>query len=254
MLLLIMHYWLPILLIVLVIIVTKILHNRSSLRKKLAKIKEQWGKTQMGDRNINLISRYLTSTDQSQISINTSTDLDINNLFEYIDRTNSKPGQQYLYKKLHSPGVSDSYFSTLEQTIKLIEEDTYLRDRVQLKLSSLNSTDAYNLPDLFTRSQQSLFSPLAKGYIIIAPILTILFAISLFTIPNQYAFILLIILLITNVFIHYANKVKILSYTRSLPQLLILNTVCKWLFKHNVIQNDEIIDKSLDNVAKLKNS
>ncbi len=249
-----MHYWLPLLLIISVIIIFSILKKRSDQEKKLRKLKEEWGSPKIVNRNINAICRYLTGDDQTYISANTHTDLDIDSLFEYIDRTNSKPGQQYLYKQLHSSEVSDSHFHNFEQVITLIDKDEEVRDRIQLKLSALNSADAYYLPDLFSKKQESLFSPLLTGYIITSPALTILTVVSLFIIPNPYSIMLLFILIITNVIIHFVNKVKIVRYTFSLPQLLILIDVGKWLFKHNIFPVNEDINTSLTYVAKLKSS
>jgi hypothetical protein len=256
MLLLNMHYWLPVLLIfVIIFIVLSLLNSRRLRKKKLTEIRERWGKPKNTYRNFKLIAGYLTAYgSESDISTDTAADLDIDSVFEYIDRTNSKPGQQYLYQKLHSPEISESYFNTLEQRITHINQNQNLRELAELKLSALGNTDASYLPELFSKPHQSLFAPVVKLYINAAPFLTALLIISLFIVPNQFALILLIILLIANVIIHYSSKAKMMRYTHSLPQLLILNNVSKWLADHDLLQKDENINKSLVNLAKLKKS
>lgn len=151
-----MHYWLPVLLILLIILlIIGFLRGRHLKKKKLAEIQERWGKPKDAYRSFKLIAAYLTAYgSKSDISDATATDLDIDDVFSYIDRTNSKPGQQYLYKKLHSPEISETYFTTLEQSIEQINKDKTLRELTELKLSDLGNADAYYLPELFKKAHQ----------------------------------------------------------------------------------------------------
>jgi hypothetical protein len=226
----------------------------NSEKKKLAKIREEWGKPKQISRNFNLIAGYLATDTEGHMAPNTGTDLDVDGVFEYIDRTTSKPGQQYLYKKLYQAETSVPYLETLEKNIAAVNKDKDLRERAQLKLATLSNANAYYLPQLFSKPQHSIFSPLMSAYIRIAPFLTPLLIASLFIIPNQFAVILLLIMLVANVGIHYINKFKMLSYTHSLPQLLILYNVANWLADEGLIQTNKVVDQSLANVARLKSS
>src|ERR1700742_409220 len=70
--------------------------------KKLAEIKEKWGQPHYKERDMKLLEAYMVADNSgNHISAITAGDLDLESLFAYVDRTNSKPGQQYLYKKLH---------------------------------------------------------------------------------------------------------------------------------------------------------
>jgi hypothetical protein len=251
-----MYYWLLALFILIALfIIADYLKGRHLKKKRLAEIKEQWGKPKNIQRNFKLIAAYLTASDgESYISADTASDLDVDDVFSFIDRTNSKPGQQYLYKKLHSPELAESYFNTLEQKTQLLSKDQSLRELAEFKLSALNSNDAYYLPEVFGKVHHSLFDPLITLYIRIAPFVTLLFAASLFIAPNQFALLFLFALLIANVVIHFSNKTKVMSYTHSLPQLLILNNVAQWLAGHQLLENDHHINKSLIKVDKLKKS
>ncbi|WP_214071485.1 hypothetical protein [Mucilaginibacter sp. dw_454] len=226
--------------------------SSKSEKKKLAKIREQWGKPKYINRNFNLIAGYLNIRGQSAIAESTANDLDVDGIFAYFDRTSSKPGQQYLYQKLHQPEISEAYFKKLEDHIAIVNKDRDLRDRAQLKLSNLSDRDAYNLPTLFNKQQHPIFGRLATAYICTAPWLTGLLIISLFIKLNQFAFAAALILVVINVGMHYFNKFKVLAYTHLLPQLLILYNTSEWLNDNKLVQDD--IDESLANVAKLKKS
>jgi len=223
-------------------------------KRKLAQIRARWGYAQDGDRNFDLIAGYLETEDENYITGDTAGDLDINGLFGYIDHTSSKPGQQYLYKKLHQPNSSTAYLKSLEKNIANINRDQALRELAQLKLSYLNNRNAYYLPQLFSKPQQAIFGQLATAYVVIAPWLTVLLLVSLFVFLNQFAFILVFLLIIGNVLMHFLNKFRMLSYTHTLPQLLILYNTAKWLADNNLMDQDAEIDENLRKVSKLKDS
>lgn len=251
-----MLYWIFIVITLpFIFILISHLKSKNQQKKKLAEIKERWGNPIITGRNLKSISTYLTADGgSSEISADTATDLDIDSVFEYIDRTNSKPGQQYLYKQLHSPQISDSYFETLEQRISSITNNKELREAAELKLSELGNNDAYYLPELFKKPHYSIFPAIGNFYISIAPFLIIGVAISLFIVPNQFMLMLLLILMIANVVIHYSNKTQMLNYTHSLPQLLVLHKVSNWLKNHHLLSNDETTQNSMANLSKLKKS
>jgi hypothetical protein len=251
-----MIYWIIIIILLpFIFILISHLKNKAQQKKKLTEIKERWGKPIIASRNFKPISTYLTAYGGSSgISADTATDLDIDSVFEFIDRTNSKPGQQYLYKQLHSPQISEEYFETLEQRIGNVTADKELREAAELKLSELGNSDAYYLPELFKKPHHSMFPAIGNFYISIAPFLIIGVAFSLFIVPNQFMLLLLLVLMIANVVIHYSNKTQMLNYTHSLPQLLVLFKVSNWLKNHALLRDDESTRLSMANMGKLKNS
>lgn len=251
-----MTYWFPVILIILFIFLLVNHYKKDfSSKKKLAEIKARWSKPILAARNFNLIAGYIdASNDKNHISPETSADLDIENIFSFIDRTNSKPGQQYLYKKLHCLETTESYFTELEERINRQNKDQVLREQTELKLSELGNNDAYYLPELFSKEHKSLFNSLTEFYIKIAAIVIITLIVLLIAVPNQFYLLLLLVMLVTNMAIHFRNKGNILSYTRSLPQLLVLFEVASWLTKKDQISENNIVKKSLTNVSKLKKS
>jgi len=250
-----MTIWPFVLLVIIVAFIIRYLYKRSaSTEKQLAEIKETWGKPFEKYRNMKLVSGYLhIGANEKNISAETAADLDLENVFAFIDRTSSKPGEQLLYQKLHTLQTSGHYFATLEQDIERFSYNVDKREQTQLKLAGLNGNDSYYLTGLFSSPQQSLFSKLVEFYIRVSALVIIALLVLLFILPNQVYLFLLIGMLIANTVIHFSSKVKVLPYTRSLPQLLMLYDVGNWIFKEYAL-NKEDLKESLSKLAKLKKS
>ena len=222
--------------------------------KKLNKIKSKWGKAINTRRNFDLIKTYLDADNSNgKLSENTAEDIDLQSVFNYIDRTSSKPGKQYLYKKLHFPETSAQKLSELDAKIEALNIDKPTREFIELELSKLNNTSAYYIADLFLKQHIQLFVPAMKFYIKVVPFIILGLIISIAILPNPISVLLLLFFTGYNVVLHYANKKRISAYTNSLPQVLIMHKVAVWLVKNASIDNDEV-KKSLHNLLGLKRS
>ena len=77
-------------------------------RKKedIVRLEASFGELKDDSYNFNLIEKYFRKKDNSEafqvLSDKTCNDLDFQELFMYVDRTNSKVGQQYLYNRLRT--------------------------------------------------------------------------------------------------------------------------------------------------------
>src|SRR6185436_3039958 len=67
-------------------------------------------------------------------------------LFAFIDRTTSKVGQQFLYKKVIEP--TNKTVDQSEGLVNLFSNDKKLREEIQLRLLRLNNTGAYYISSL----------------------------------------------------------------------------------------------------------
>ena len=246
-------YWILLIIPVflLFILITRY-RGKLSRDKKLAAIKEKWAQPYLDYRNFKLINRYMAvSDDDSRLPPETAIDLDIDDIFSYIDRTNSKPGQQYLYNRLHSLAVTDD-FDLFERKIDRLCSDEERRAQIELKLAELNNADAYYLPELFSKSHSSLFSPLLENYIRLSPFLVIGIIMSLVLVHNALTLMLFLVFLVANALLHYTNKRHIITYTHSLAQLLVLNNVSQWLADNDAFDGSDAIAQSLARVSTLK--
>lgn len=254
-----MYYFLfTLLVLAIVLTVSYIVSYFGKLRtkeKKLEKIKNKWAKPVNARRNFDLIKLYKDADNSiGKLSNVTADDLDLKSVFNYIDRANSKPGKQYLYKKLHFPETSIDNLLILDKKIETLNADAPNREIIELELSKLNHTNAYQVVNLFLKSHAPLFAPVMNIYIKAVPYLILTAIISLLIIPNTVSLIILGVLFGYNIIFHFASKRKIAAYSNSLPQLLIMHKVAVWLVRNAKTGDTEEIKKSLINLAGLKRS
>ncbi|MDB5008279.1 MAG: mutS 4 [Mucilaginibacter sp.] len=251
-----MFYWLFTVVVFGSILIAFYIYNyynkRSTTARNLEKIRNKWGRPVNARRNFKMIAAYLNATDNpAKITHTIAEDLDLNNIFNFIDRTNSKPGKQYLYKKLFTPETSIESLSKLDKKIEAFNMPRPDLEAFELELAKLNSADAYYLADLFLKEHELLMVPAMRLFIRFSGIAIIGLIISLFIIPNPVCFMVLLLLIIGNIALHYGIQNKISPYTRSLPQLLILNSVAKKLLKKKSDERDEKVKESLNKLSGL---
>ena len=251
-----MFYWLFTIVILVAILVGFYIYNyydkRNTLKRNLERIRNKWGRPVNARRNFKLIASYLNAEDNpDKLSHSIVEDLDLNNVFNFIDRTNSKPGKQYLYKKLFTPETSFESLLNLDKKVEALNMPRPDLERIELDLASLNSADAYYIAELFQKEHELLMVPLMRFFVRFSGIAIIGLTISLFIVPNPVCFMVLLLLIVGNIALHYGVRNKISSYTRSLPQLLILNTVAKKLLKKVSFEQDEEVKASLGKISGL---
>ncbi|WP_114937904.1 MutS-related protein [Mucilaginibacter endophyticus] len=229
-------------------------YNKLRLAKKrLAKVQGKWGKPVNARRNFDLIRIYLDAiNNKDKLSAQTANDLDFNSVFNYIDRTNSKPGKQYFYNLLHNPTTDIDALHELDNSVEDLNLDKPGREKLEVELSKLNSTDAYFIADLFLKEHKPVFAPVMNFYIRVSPFLIIAALISLAVIPNIFSFIFLVLLFAYNIAIHFTSQKTISTYTRSLPQMLIMYKVAVTLVKSGKFGQVPGVKQSLTNLTGLK--
>ena len=95
--------------------------NRRKEEKK--KLIESFGRIKVDETfNFNRITQYFWNKDHSNmyqvLSDKTCNDLDFEDLFVLVDRTNSKVGQQYLYNRLRTIDVDKNQTKLNEEIIE----------------------------------------------------------------------------------------------------------------------------------------
>ena len=202
-----------------------------SNKKQLAQQKANFGKIKNESFDFNKIERFFILSDKHAfrqvISDRTFADLDMGEVFMFVDRTTSKIGQQILYQILRTIPDNGSRIEKFEEIIRKLTAQPEDDDKVLLEISSLNKRDAYYVASLFLENH--LQKP--KWFWII-PLLSLISAASVFLsvfVPKVLVF--LVLLMTVNFGIHYWNKSNIFQYSSSIPQLLILNRVAKNIVK-----------------------
>ena len=251
-----MFYWLFTAVVLAAILIGFYIYNYfdklNTTRRNLERIQNKWGRPVNARRNFKLIAAYLNGYEgPDKISGAIADDLDLNNLFNYVDRINSKPGKQYLYKRLFTPETNFESLLKFDKKIDALNMPRPDQERIELELARLNSPDAYFLAELFLKEHEFLLVPLMSMYIRFSWIAIIGLIISMFIVPTLVSFMVLIALIIGNIALHFGTRTKISSYTRSLPQLIILHSVAKRLSKKLTLENDEQLRISLNQLAGL---
>lgn len=215
-------------------------------RKKLL---ERFGKRKEGYFQMDGIKSYAanSSPTDKQLIINDRTwsDLDMDEVFMYLDRTSSAIGQQLLYARLR--GIS-SFESTddWEQLIEKLRNYDSLKEEAIVVLNELKDADAYLLPGLF--QEDYLKKPRWYPYIRIMSFLAFASVPAMVFIPKLWLASFLILAI--NLMIHYWNKKNLMLYSRSMPYLLGLLKVSK-RFKQLFAKPDAQLDESISQINEL---
>lgn len=184
------------------------------------------------------------------LSDKTCNDLNFQELFMFIDRTNSKVGQQYLYNKLRNIPADSTESIRNERLLKEFTTNAGFRVSVQNQLSRLNDRDVYHIATLF---QDEILHP-PKWYFIV-PLLSFASVLSfILAFFNPVFFLVILGLSLINIVIHFRNKKNLYNYYGSIPQLLKLNSVAQAIFKHDILKeiNPDLM-KSAGTINKVSN-
>jgi len=227
-------------------------------RNKNKKIKEkllsEFGNLKEGSFDFQFIESYFRKKDQSAafqtLSDKTCNDLDFQELFMFVDRTNSKLGQQFLYNRLRNIPLNSTTNVREEKLLDEFTTNSDFRVTVQRLLSKLKATEVYSIASLF---QDETLKP--PTWYFIVPLLTFASVLSLILafFNPVYLFVLLGLYAI-NIFIHFSNKKNLNNYFSSLPQLSKLNVVAQELFKNDIFKeiNPELL-RSTNVIHKVSN-
>jgi MutS domain V len=126
---------------------------RKRKAKLLSELRSNWGfpRPSSPETNFKRIGLYdRLKPDQSSRGLDDKTwsDLDLDLVFEYIDRTTSRVGQQFLFHLLRRPRFKEEPLLKFERLINRFN-DAGLRERLQVELLRLSHKDALFLPYLF---------------------------------------------------------------------------------------------------------
>lgn len=199
-------------------------------KKEIIKLKEAFGKVKNEDFNFELIEGYFRKKDHAGsfqvLSDKTCQDLDFDELFMFLDRTNSKVGQQYLYDQLRTLSPSKEQVELREKLIQKFSSNPEFRIQIQRNLMKLNKEDVLYIPSLF---QEEHARPPKWFFLVRIMAFASLVSIILFLF-NSSMFLVVVCIFLINIGFHYWNKKNLHLYLGSIPQLLKLNSVARKLW------------------------
>ena len=222
-------------------------------KKNIERLLDSFGEFKVDSCNFELIEKYSINKDNSDsfqvLSDKTCNDLDFQELFMFVDRTNSKVGQQYLYNKLRVIPSDSDKISEDEELIERFSNDEAFRVNIQQKLDQLNDTEAYYVSSLF---QEEHLKPPKWFFVVRLLSFTSLMSLIMMLFNPKFVFVFVSVFII-NLGIHYWNKNNLGMYLSSMPQLLKLNAVAKALFKDRKLKKiNPDLQESIDVIDKVR--
>ncbi|MBY0432644.1 MAG: DNA mismatch repair protein MutS, partial [Cyclobacteriaceae bacterium] len=172
-------------------------------------------------------------TDQTQ------EDIDLHGLFACIDRTTSKVGQQFLFKKLIEP--TNLPHDPSQPFIEFFAANPNTREEIQLELTKLNHPDAYLIPTLL----QNKLLKRPRWFSFLFAYIAAVVCLILVSFKFPVLAIGLIIPIAINMHIHYWNKGNTFQFLRSFPQLNLLINVSKAISTKGELFRNQAVEKSI---------
>ncbi len=216
-------------------------------KKILQKLQEEWGNPNNAGRNFYLIETFSALTTNipfHQLTTQTITDIDLHAVFAFIDRTNSKPGQQFLFNKLTRPSNNIDVLENFNKQVNFFTENKAAREDAQLLLSPLNHHDAYyitNLLDnvLLDKPKWSVLFAIDTALVMIMLLLSLKFSVLLLWLMIPFAI---------NIFLYFRNKNTTAKFNQSFPQLNSLINVAKLFIKKDLPFEKVSVKQSINNL------
>lgn len=234
--------------IILVFLVIQYL-NKQKLKRKIGQIRSAWSKPKTESFHFDSIRKYADKAKESEfhrLTDQTIEDIDFYGLFTFIDRTNSKVGQQFLFKKAIEP--TSNINDQSQRLIELFANDQKLREEIQLELLKLNDNDAYHISSLL--QDKLLERPKWFRFLIFDIVIVVCLFLISFKFP--VLIIVLIIPVIINTHLHYWNKSNTFQFIRSFPQLNLLIYVSKIISKKGELFYSESVEESISNLKSFQ--
>ncbi|MEO6314509.1 MAG: hypothetical protein ABIU63_00620 [Chitinophagaceae bacterium] len=244
--------YVPLITIVITIIV--LLSGNYSRRKKsrrLQQLRGRWGKPNADYYNFERIEKYfLVNTEQPfhTLSQQTKNDIDFNELFIFLDRTNSKVGQQYLFDRLSRPSNDIAALQQLNVQADFFTTNQSAREEAQELLAALNEENAYHIASLLSGE---LPAKPAWFKLVIADIAVTLILIGL-SFHFKVLLAWLMLPLAVNLALHYWNKNNTFYFAASLPQLNRLLNTCKQFSKKEGPFNNDATTRGIRALKKFQ--
>lgn len=231
-----MNILLSILLILVLLFMVANYRARQRKKRRPALLLEQWGQPKGGYFDFAAIASYHAQGPKGvayhSLAAHSVDDLDVHALFKYIDRTQSKLGQQYLYHKLMTVPAGPHSLEAQDSLSQLMLHDADLRVACQEHLLPLGSNEAYHFAALI--NDMSVEKPSYMPYIYASSVAALLCVLLSWLQPALL--LCLIPLFAVNVFFHYSNKANIERYIRAVKQFAIALPAAKKLYAYPAIQ------------------
>jgi DNA mismatch repair ATPase MutS len=116
-------------------------------------VRESWGRPMDKKRDFPHIRAYFDKVgkeDEQSLIIDDQTweDLNMDKIYDLLDRTLSTPGEHALYNILRRPLLKGELLKERKEIINLFQKDNGLRENIQIQLNKLGRNSKVDIPDL----------------------------------------------------------------------------------------------------------
>jgi hypothetical protein len=120
--------------------------EQGTQRRRLATLRREWGSLRLRDRDMAKIAAYSRATRAPETLLDDRTwnDLNMDDVYSVLDRTESVVGQQVLYTRLRS-APRGREIDAFEALVAHVTADASARERAQLALGHLRAPAGYDL-------------------------------------------------------------------------------------------------------------
>lgn len=143
------------------------LHYKA-LKNEKKKLEQAWGRKIERSRNFSSICKYSIFDKEINcynLTEQTLSDIDIESLFSFIDRTETAIGQQYLYSKIENPSLSVNVLKSRGENSDYFISNVAVRNKARFMLYKLEKKETSLISDFFENTlvvMKSKYEPLLK--------------------------------------------------------------------------------------------
>lgn len=222
--------------------------------RALYHININWGKAEERKRkfeDIKKLHMFLKNEEKEKFYIDNQTweDLNMNKVFERLDRTLSTPGEQVLYNMLHTPLFDEDAVNKRKNIITFFQQARELREKIQTELYWLDRQNKNTITDLLwgelpNKSKLSILFNLMA----LLPLVIILLIPFLGVQISVY----IVFVFMANMYIHMKFKNKISIHVDSISYLSAVVNTGKKLSEFDEEVLHSILQELKENTRKLK--
>jgi hypothetical protein len=193
--------------------------RRRSRAKSLRKLRASWGQPADRERRLETIlashrSRMAAIPSGTSLDDRTWDDLNLDDVFAAVDRSESTLGQHALYHRMRTAPAAD-HLEAFDALVALFERDADLRERAQTALSRLRDPQGY---DLWWLARQDAID--TRPWYIVFPILTSATAVLVvWSAFSSFAVAALVAVVSVNLATRYLTDRRILALAPAFRQL-----------------------------------
>lgn len=233
------------------------LHRRAKLYQAQAELRQNWGKEVKKQRDFTLISDFFEIRKEQEdaffVDDRTWMDLDMDHIYTRLDRTQTNPGEQYLYYMLRKPELDDMELKRRNEVIETLGVNKEMRESLQMILHRMGNEGGAGLVSFLWGTNLPSSRPIwMYRFMHILAVGAILFTV----VKPQFWILTIVPAFILNMSIHYREKKKIYDYLGSLFYLGRFLAGAKRIIKAKgthpeIIQFQKQLEESLQPVRNL---